>query len=159
MAKPKYELVLERKYEAGRFRLNMTPRRAWGLCYGAILRDMHIRKLDALPLAVEAAGEGESVRPVISVQFDLAHNRTVHVDDAGVWVHYGRSFGDITDIAGTDSLEEIVSLARWYGPFDQRTYEKFLHEARPHEVPHVRMPAILEQERNWFATHNTLGPA
>lgn len=159
MAQPKYELVLRREYEDGRFRLNMTPRRAWGFCYGAILREMHIRKLDALPLGDEALGERESVRPVISAQFDLAHGRTVHVDDEGVWVRYGRSFRDITTRALTSDLEEIVCLARWYGPFDQRTYEKFLHEARPHEVPHVRMPAILERERNWLAVHNVFGPA
>ncbi len=158
MSQPMKELVLMRKHEDGRIRIRMTPRKAWGICYGYILRDMHIRKLDNRDLGPFAPdGSAQSVSPVVDVQFDLTNGRTIHVDEAGLWIHYGNSFAETTEPACSDTLEELMALARWYGPFNQSMLDRYMEDIRPYEVPHVRMPGILEEERREFAEWGMYG--
>ncbi len=132
-------LVFKRKHEDGTDELRMTPRRAWGICYGHILRDMHARKINesTWPGVPEDAGGS------VQVHYNLENDRQLTVDEDGIYLVYGSTWADISEYVGSVKLNRLMEVARWYGPFNSRMLATFIATANDAELPHVHMPGML----------------
>ena len=125
-------------------RIEITPERAWGMCYGMILRDMHAKKLDGLGV-FGCRVSGDHVMTYI----DIGEPQQIHItNDAGVYLVYGESWEDCSDPLGENKLNFVGRLAREYGPMDQRTLERFITCADEDDTPHLHLSVDVTRQRN-----------
>lgn len=132
-------------------RVNITPRLAWGICYCAVMREMHGRKIDGMKVNGGVKVRDDHAVGVVPVDGSLHVSIEKQDGTHRICARHGSGKSETTLPLSDDKLRKLIDYALEFGPQNKATLAKFITHTPENEFPRVLMTQQVIQEKGAVA--------